>query len=66
MNGAHPKSVITAPNRTRIRVGLERYGDFTSWSKADDLLEALAAIGVGFEVDVEGGPCDIILQIPNR
>ena len=62
MNGAHPKSVITAPNRTRIRVGLERYGDFTSWSKADDLLEALAAIGVGFEVDVEGGPCDIILR----
>ena len=48
--------------KTRICVGLERYGEFTPWSKADDLLESLAAIGIGFEVDVDGGPCDILLR----
>jgi len=62
MKWEHSKPAITTPGKTRICVGLERYGDFTSWSKADDLLEALAAVGVGFEVEVEGGPCDIILR----
>ena len=58
---SHPSAAMTL-DKTRICVGLEHYGEFTPWSKADDLLELLAAIGVGFEVDVEGGPCDILLR----
>ena len=63
MAGTNPKSPqLVAPRKTRISVGLERYGDFTPWSKADDLLEALGAVGVGFNVELDDGPCDIILR----
>jgi len=61
--GTNPKPPqVVASRKTRICVGLERYGDFTSWSKADDLLEALGAVGIGFNVELDGGPCDIILR----
>jgi hypothetical protein len=63
MAGTIPKSPqVIAQRKTRICVGLERYGDFTPWSKADDLLEALGAVGIGFNVELDGGPCDILLR----
>lgn len=63
MAGTNPKAPqLVAPHKVRISVGLERYGDFTPWSKADELLEALGAVGVGFDVELDGRPCDIILR----
>ena len=61
--GMHQKpSKIVTSDKTRICVGLERYGEFSPWSVVDDLLEALVAIGVGFDIELDGGPCDIILR----
>lgn len=62
MSCSPQSSSTVALDKTRICVGLEHYGEFTPWSKADDLLESLAAVGVGFEVELEGGPCDILLR----
>ena len=56
-----PSKIVTY-DKTRICVGLERYSEFIPWSVADDLLEALGAIGVGFDIELDGGPCDIILR----
>jgi len=59
----HPKPPIGIEySKSRICLGLERYGEFSSWAKAEDLIEAVAAIGVGFDIELDGGPCDIVLR----
>ena len=59
----HPKSPVgTKYSKSRICLGLERYGEFDVWSKADSLLESLGAVGIGFDIELDGGPCDIILR----